>query len=79
MAGAVINYHHDKLLTQLRSKNKNNDNANLSKEERYKIPVGCLFEFISCPNYFGEILEWFGFALMTSFGTPQVCFVGNFS
>jgi hypothetical protein len=23
-----------------------------------------LFEWISCPNLFGEIVEWFGFALM---------------
>ncbi|MCK5466953.1 MAG: hypothetical protein KAI99_00535, partial [Cyclobacteriaceae bacterium] len=23
---------------------------------------GWLFNYISCPNYFGEILEWIGFA-----------------
>lgn len=31
----------------------------------YKVPRGGLFEWISCPNYFGEILEWAGWALMT--------------
>ncbi|MBP7389456.1 MAG: hypothetical protein KA841_03570, partial [Chitinophagales bacterium] len=30
----------------------------------YKIPNGFLFKYISCPNHFGEMVEWFGFALM---------------
>jgi 3-oxo-5-alpha-steroid 4-dehydrogenase 1 len=29
------------------------------------LPCGPLFRFISCPNYFGEIVEWTGFALAT--------------
>lgn len=31
----------------------------------YIIPHGRLFELISCPHYFGEIVEWAGWALMT--------------
>ena len=34
-------------------------------EAGYKIPHGGLYEFISCPNYFGEILEWLGWAIAT--------------
>jgi 3-oxo-5-alpha-steroid 4-dehydrogenase 1 len=34
-------------------------------ETGYKVPNGGLYEYISCPNYFGEILEWFGWAIAT--------------
>jgi 3-oxo-5-alpha-steroid 4-dehydrogenase 1 len=29
------------------------------------VPRGWLFQFLSCPNYFGEIVEWAGFAIAT--------------
>jgi 3-oxo-5-alpha-steroid 4-dehydrogenase 1 len=34
-------------------------------ETGYKIPYGGLYRYISCPNYFGEILEWSGWAIAT--------------
>lgn len=34
-------------------------------ETGYKIPRGFLFEYVSAPNYFAEILEWTGFAIAT--------------
>lgn len=30
----------------------------------YQIPSGWWFQYISCPNHFGEIIEWIGFALV---------------
>jgi protein-S-isoprenylcysteine O-methyltransferase Ste14 len=32
-------------------------------ESRYAIPRGGLYEIISCPNYFGELVQWSGWAL----------------
>lgn len=34
-------------------------------ETEYKIPEGFLYRGLSCPNYFGESIQWLGFALMT--------------
>lgn len=55
LAGFAINQHADSVLMNLRKPG----------ETGYKIPHGGLYRFISCPNYFGEIIEWFGFALLT--------------
>jgi len=55
ITGFFINQYHDNLLINLR---KSNGVA-------YKIPFGGLFRYISCPNFFGEIIEWGGFALLT--------------
>ncbi len=52
--GAGINAFADERLMRLRKPG----------ETGYKVPNGWLFRFISCPNHFGEILEWTGFAIL---------------
>lgn len=54
-AGMAINWQADNILIHLRKPGTTD----------YVIPVGGLFGKISCPNLFGEILEWTGYALMT--------------
>ena len=53
--GFAINFHADSVLFKLR---KPGDTG-------YRIPEGGLYRYISCPNYFGECLEWLGWAILT--------------
>jgi 3-oxo-5-alpha-steroid 4-dehydrogenase 1 len=61
--GLFINIQSDQILINLRKNGSPN----------YSIPFGGLFRFISCPNYFGEILEWLGYALM-AWSLPALSF-----
>jgi protein-S-isoprenylcysteine O-methyltransferase Ste14 len=55
LSGLAINFHSDNILLGLRAPG----------ETGYKIPRGGLFRFVSAPNYFGELLEWCGWAIAT--------------
>ena len=55
VSGFIINIYSDSILRSLRSKG----------DTGYKIPRGGLFKYVSSPNYFGEILEWTGWAVAT--------------
>ncbi len=52
--GAAINLHGDSRLLALRQPGGAD----------YVIPRGGLFEWVSCPNHLGEIIEWAGFAIL---------------
>ncbi len=52
--GIAINGWADTVLIGLRRPN----------ETGYKIPYGGLFQWVSCPNLLGEIIEWLGFAIL---------------
>jgi len=56
--GFGINHQSDRILFALRRPGQ-------PPGEDYRIPMGGLFRFVSCPNYFGEIVEWTGWALCT--------------
>jgi 3-oxo-5-alpha-steroid 4-dehydrogenase 1 len=51
--GFALNLHSDHVLRSLRAPG----------ETGYKIPFGGGFNYVSAPNYLGEVLEWVGFAL----------------
>ncbi|MFX0042919.1 MAG: DUF1295 domain-containing protein [Candidatus Hodarchaeota archaeon] len=54
-AGFFMHMHSDHLIRNLRKPG----------ETDFKIPHGGMFRFISCPSYLGEIIEWYGWAIMT--------------
>ncbi len=56
LVGFVINVRSDYALLALRKSRGDGG---------YSVPRGGLFELVSCPNYFGELLEWIGWAILT--------------
>ncbi|CAG8607131.1 11185_t:CDS:1 [Ambispora gerdemannii] len=65
--GFFIHVYHDNLLFSLRAKSKD-------AAKRYSIPYGGLFRLISSPSYFGETIQWFGFAIATWYSPPATIF-----
>ena len=55
VVGFAINYQSDGILRNLRKPG----------ESGYKIPNGGCYRWISNPNYFGELIEWTGWAIAT--------------
>lgn len=58
VGGYVINRWADIVLRRLRRRGT-------ADGARYGIPRGGLYEDISCPNYFGELVQWTGWAIAT--------------
>lgn len=63
ITGFVINKTADEKLRKLRKESP----------AEYLLPRGWLFEYVSSPHYFGEIIEWAGWAVMT-FSIPGLAF-----
>jgi 3-oxo-5-alpha-steroid 4-dehydrogenase 1 len=64
LSGSTINKIADEKLRNLRKVNPG----------EYLLPKGWLFRYISCPHYFGEIIEWAGWAVMT-WSLPGLAFL----
>jgi 3-oxo-5-alpha-steroid 4-dehydrogenase 1 len=69
-AGMFTNIHSDSILRNLRNEGK----------DGYMVPRRGMFKYVSSPNYFGEILEWIGWAIAT-WSLPGMAFalftIGN--
>lgn len=62
--GMAINIHSDSLLRNLRS----------AHDTTIHLPQGGMFHYVSGANFFGEIVEWLGFAIASQFSLPAVAF-----
>ncbi|XP_002981079.2 steroid 5-alpha-reductase DET2 [Selaginella moellendorffii] len=60
VAGMAINIWADGVLIALRKQR-----SSAKESVSYRVPYGGLYEFVSCPNYLGEIVEWLGWAILT--------------
>lgn len=63
--GLSINIHSDGVLRSLREPG----------ETGYRIPLKGMFRYVSSANYFGEIVEWIGWAVLTWSSAGLVFFV----
>lgn len=61
--GMVVNLHSDYIIRHLRKPG----------DTRHYIPRGGMFKYVSSANYYGEITEWFGFAILT-WSLPGIIF-----
>jgi 3-oxo-5-alpha-steroid 4-dehydrogenase 1 len=57
IVGMVINIYSDDIIRKLRKDDL---------DTNYYIPFGGLFKYVNSANYFGEIIEWIGFAILSS-------------
>ena len=62
--GMGINWQSDYIIRHLRKPG----------DHRHYIPMGGMFRYVTSANYFGEILEWVGFAILT-WSLPGLIFV----
>ena len=64
LCGFGITYHADATLVQLKK-----------STGTYQIPHGGIFRCVSCPHFFGEILEWTGFCIASNLSLATLSFV----
>ena len=70
LSGMYINIHSDSVLRNLRRSNTTSN----GDRKQYFIPYSPFFKYVSCPNFAGEILEWFGYCIISEFSVPSIAF-----
>ena len=68
-AGMIINIHSDEVIRGLRKPG----------EKTHKLPSGGLFKYVTAAHYFGELVEWFGYAIFTLSPGALVFFIWTFA
>jgi len=69
ITGLVINIRSDGIIRNLRQEGDTN----------HYLPEKGLFRYVTCANYFGEIIEWMGFAVLTWSLSGFVFFLWTFA
>jgi len=69
VTGMFINIYSDFLISRMKK----------NKGPGYHIPNSFLHKYISSPNYFGEIIEWLGWAILTWSAAGLVFFIWTFA
>ena len=68
--GFYTNLRSDYIIRHLR---KSDDDTN------HYLPEGFMFEYVTSANYFGELMEWLGFAILTWSFSGLVFFIWTFA
>lgn len=55
LVGMVVNIHSDRIIRHLRNPG----------DTQHYLPKGGMFKYVTSANYFGEFVEWVGFAILT--------------
>mmetsp|Transcript_5020 Transcript_5020/g.7634 ORF Transcript_5020/g.7634 Transcript_5020/m.7634 type:complete len:290 (-) Transcript_5020:588-1457(-) len=67
IVGMLVNIQSDYILIGLRGKKEKGKHV-------YRIPRGGMFKYVSGANFLGEIMEWWGYAMMTGFSYAGTAF-----
>lgn len=63
LCGFIINVKADYYLLSCRREASGCGREDEKRVRRYIIPTGSLFRYVACPNFLGELIEWFGYTL----------------
>jgi 3-oxo-5-alpha-steroid 4-dehydrogenase 1 len=68
--GFYVNLRSDYIIRHLRKSDE---------DTKHYLPEGFMFEYVTSANYFGELMEWLGFAILTWSISGLVFFIWTFA